>query len=285
HGDRALPRRGRNRDPAALRRVLERIVNEVGQGLAQPDRVAVHLRRRGDIQLNHYVLLFRHLAVQVRGAARQGPQVHPLAPQRERPGLGGGHVEQHLEQVQDPVRLVDAVRQRRPCLGRVAAVRQGEFRRAAKAGQRRSQVVREVVEGLPEHPDVVRVLVEERVQLPGEEGELAASARGRDAGREVVLVEYAARGLGDLAQRPGRAPREERARRQREEQRDRPDAGEGGPQRREEDRAAVGAVGDLDQAAVRQDAGGYGKVPRGVARDADRVDLLRPPAPPGVRDE
>ena len=87
------------------------------------------------------------------------------------------------------------------------------------------------------------------------------------------------------AQRPGRAPRKERARGEREQKRHGAHPGKVRPQRRKEHRPAVGAARDLDQAPVREHAGGDGEVARRVPRDPDGVDLLGAPAAPAVGHE
>jgi len=108
HGHRARLPRGNDRDAAPIGRVLERIVDQVGQGLADPHWVAVQLGRARDLDGHLDVLRLGHLPVEVGGAVHERAHVDPLAPQRQDPGLRGRDIEQRLQQVEHVVRLVDA---------------------------------------------------------------------------------------------------------------------------------------------------------------------------------
>ncbi len=261
--------------PGPGRRVFQGVVQEVVDGLPQADRVDVGLDRLGLFKGHGDPLFLGNLAIEVGGPLRQRAQVDAAAVQLEGRRLGRRNIQEGLEQVEKPVRLVDAVGERRPGLGRVSALAQRQFRACAQPGERRAQVVGEVVKGLAQHPDVCGVLVEKLVQLVHKDRKFPAAARGRDSGIAVPHLEDSARSIGYDAKGPCGAPGKDRPQDQREQECRRPHACKCPPQRREKDRLAVHEPADMEDPAVGELSGGDRVVERGVLRDPHDRTLNR----------
>ena len=120
-------------DPAALGAVPDRVVEHVGEQLAQPGRVGLHLERLRDVDVEPHRPAGGHEVGH--HVVDEGADPHRAEPQRCHPRLHAGELQQVTDQVADPLGLAD-----RPAevlrVGRADAV--GEvLERGRERGQRR----------------------------------------------------------------------------------------------------------------------------------------------------
>ncbi len=214
--------------PPAPRRVLERVVDEVGEGLPQPRPVPGdgEARRRVEAECDPPVL--GHVLVELDGLAEQLPGVESLARQGHRPVLRLRDVHERGERRGDAVGLLQGRAGRAAeGLGVGGVARALQHRAQAREG--RAQVVGDVVER-PGEPgdqglDAVEHLVEEPAQVvegvpvPSHRHPLRDLARAHDRperrGQAPQRSEGPAGECHSLPRRPGPAWRERRERRPR----------------------------------------------------------------------
>ena len=130
------------------RAIFERIVDEIGQSLAdQLALAAKRQRRRGDdahfdaLVLGGRLVKFGHVAHQ-----RGGVEIGQTFAGRLR--FGAGDQQQRIENADQAVRLVDGLLQRGAAGGFAMIEQQGLFGVVAQAGQRRAQVMGDIVRNL-----------------------------------------------------------------------------------------------------------------------------------------
>ena len=125
-------------------------------------------------------------------------------------GLGFGDVHQRVQHRQHAVAFLHRIEQRVAAFLRVGLAFERELGGAAKAGQRRAQIVRDIVQRLAHAADERVVFLQHRVEESREVADLVVRFRQRHAlvhapGRDDIL--HRADELADRRERPPRKPR------------------------------------------------------------------------------
>ena len=205
-------------DLGALGRVLDGVVQKVGERLEQHVAVAADRRRAGDLEPEAAALGLGQRLVELGHVADQVRQLDRLEAALGRAGLGLGDGEQRGEGLQQLVDLGHGLGGRLAIGVEVGVLQQQQLETAAQPRQRAAQVVGDVVGdllgGVEQALDAVQHGVEVRRHLV----ELVAAAAERNPPVEVAAHDLAAGGVDVLD-----APEQEAAHQQRAGQRQRQD--------------------------------------------------------------
>ena len=272
-------------DGSACGGVLHRVVDQVGYDLPQAGGISpdVQARRGGDLKGDR--LLLRDQRVKLGHPLQQAAHLDFFPLQFQHAVFRGRNVEQGFEQTLDAVGFLDAVGQRLARRGRISGPLQRRFGAGPKAGQRRAQVVRHVVERLAHGAEQIAIPFQQSVELPHEFAHLVVALNAFHAGGEIAGGDDAPGRGRHRAHRLGRAPGQPGPAARRQQHR----GGAGEPhraaQRRQQHGAVVGAARHLQQGAAGQSARHDRQVALLVARHAHGLHASRLQRAPAVRHE
>ena len=233
---------------------------------------------------NGDLLLLGDILIELDHFAGELAEVRRLALELHHAGLGLGDVHQGVEHAEHALGFLEAIGQRLAGGGRLGAGLQGDLGHAAQAGQRRAQVVGDVVERLAHGADQGLVLIEQRVEQAHQLVELVVGLADRDAGIELAGADDGAGGGDDLANGPHGAVGEEGAGEETEDDSQAADEKEAAADGIQDGFAAVGRPANLQHPAVPELVLAQGVVSFRVLGDADVRHLERTAPDRHVRD-
>ena len=139
-------------------------------------------------------------------------EINGFALQLHHAGLGLGDIHERVQHVEDSLGFLDTISEGLASSGGVRPRLQRLFGGGAQAGQRRAQVVGDIIQGLAHGAEQRLIFVEEPVEHADQFVEFIVGGAERDAGIELAGADNRARGRDDLAHGLRGAVREERPR-------------------------------------------------------------------------